>query len=175
MSKYIHKYNIRNEPSERNQRNQIRMSRKYDGADSSPTIKYDLSKKLNNIKDYSKLNYNYDIDFTKEPEYKELILEKDLNKIKIKLDIYINMVKNSVLYPSDYLKNFKNRYLNELLKIKDNINESLYTKNIINKPIFFRNESYGEIVSENPNKRKYVHTSDKRKSRVVVNNKVFDI
>lgn len=163
MSKYIHKYNIKNEPIRISERKERRMNRKYDGTDSSPTIQYDLSKKLNNIKDYSKLNYNYDIDFTKEPEYKELILEKDLNKIKIKLDIYINMVKNSVLYPSDYLKNFKNRYLNELLKIKDHINESLYKKNIINKPIFLRQESYEEIVRENPNTRKYVHTSDKRK------------
>jgi len=141
------------------------------------SIQDDLLKKLNDIKNYSKLNYKYDIDFTKEPEYEQLIMEKDINKIKIKLDNYIIMVKNSVLYPIDYLRNFKNRYLDELLKIRDNINDTLILepKNFINKPNLVRQESYEEIESETPNTRKYIHKLDKRKSRFVINDKIFDI
>ena len=101
-----------------------------------------------------------------------------MNEIKIKLDKYINIVEKSILYPSDYLKKFKNRYLNELLKIRDDINNTLILepKNIIpTKPIFSRKESYDEIESESPHTRKYIHKTDRRKSRVVVKDKVFDI
>lgn len=156
--KYIHKYDKRSK-------------RIYDGTDrfkikSTKSIYNDLLEQLNDLNKNSKLKYYYEIDFTKEKEYKELILEKDLDKIKNKLDNYIDMITNSILYPSEYLKNFKNRYLTELLKIRDNMNEILILKPFIEKPpSLIRQESYEEIESKDyPKARRYVHRLDKRKS-----------
>ena len=168
--------------SKRNKRSKRSIKNLYDGTDrfkikNIVNIHDDLIKDLNEINKNSKLKYYYKLDFTDEKEYKELINEKNLDKIKFKLDNYINFVKDSKLYPEKYLQNFKKKYLKGLLKIQENINNILIMEHDINNyPRLSKQESYEEVEGEYlPETRKYRHKSDKRRSRIIVKNKIFDI
>lgn len=124
----------------------------------SKKYKVNLEKQLNNINKSAILKYNYVVNFTDEPEYKELISENNLDKIKIKLDNYIDMVQKSVLYPSEYLKNFKLNYLTELKKIKENLEGS---------PKIKRKDSFEEIESNVIGMKKYKHYKNPKISKYI--------
>lgn len=137
-------------------RNRNRSRSKKRSNQASKKYKVNLEKQLNNINKSAILKYNYMVNFTDEPEYKELMSENNLDKIKIKLDNYIDMVQKSVLYPSEYLKNFKLKYLNELEKIKENLERS---------PKIKRKNSFEEIESNVPGMKKYKHYKNPKISK----------
>ena len=146
--------------------------------------------KLKNANRYAKLNYKYDIDFTDEKEFKDILKEKSISLLKVKLNRYINLVKNSVLYPKVETENFRNEYLKKLLELKKNIYSipslPAYPKKFLKKrsinvlsPIeentigLSRQSSFEDSPYEqsynlikykhkiNPNKKRVYYTSDK--------------
>ena len=113
-------------------------SKRNDGAGrfsikSKSNINETILKQLKDIDKYAKLKYNYDIDFTKEKEFRNLEKEHNLSFLKIKLNEYIQLVKNSLLYPKMQLNDFKQNYLKKLLKIQDEIDDILYLPTHIKK------------------------------------------
>ena len=87
-----------------------------------------ITKELENIYDDAKLNYNYNIDFTKEKEFKDIMNAKDYKYIKFKFDKYIELVKNSILYPKKEIKIFRQNYLKKLLKLKERLDDIVYLR-----------------------------------------------
>ena len=170
---------------------------KNDGADnpgrfsikSESNINKTILKQLEDINQYAKLKYNFDIDFTTEKEFKDLKKEQNLSFLKIKLNDYIKLVKNSILYPKKELDDFKQKYLKKLLKIKEEIDDILYLptykKKIIKRkvdiiptieegeciPFLSRQSSY----EDQPYKvfdtfQKHKHKTDPNKTRVILKN-----
>lgn len=133
-----------------------RNKRKTRSNHASKKYKINLEKQLNNINKAGILKYKYVVNFTDEPEYNELISENNLDKIKIKLDNYIDMVKKSVLYPSEYLKKFKLNYVAELEKIKEKLKGTSKMK---------RKDSFEEIESNVVGMKKYKHYKNPKISK----------
>ena len=84
-------------------------------------------------KNDSKLNYSYNIDFTKTKEFNDILKSNSLIASKILLNKYIEMVKNYTLYPKKETENFKENYLKKLLILKEELDKNIPSLRIINK------------------------------------------
>ncbi len=162
------------------EKNKLKTKKIYDGTITNITsknIQQELLKGLEKIKKLARLNYKHLIDFTLEKEYEDLINEKDLDKIKEKMNKYINMIKKVQLCPLVELNNFRNKYLEELVKIQHNLEDILILEKNPEKIVLFKQESYeSEPYIKSPSSRAvYRHKTDQKKSKVIINNMRFDI
>ena len=81
----------------------------------------------------SNLNYNYNIDFTKEKAFNDVLKSTSLIGSKIKLNKYIELVRNSILYPKKETEKFRENYLKKLLILKEELDKNIPSLRIINK------------------------------------------
>jgi len=99
----------------------------------------------------AKLKYMYNIDFTKEKEFQDILKSENLSDVKFKLNKYIDLVQKSILHPKKQTEDFRQNYLKKLLNLKEKLNNIMYlpqkypiqtTKNPLNilSPIY-ENES----------------------------------
>ncbi len=144
---------------------------------STKNIQETLIEDLQKIRKLARLTYQHTIDFTLEKEYNDLINERDLEKIKEKMKNYIKMIQKVQLCPVTELNNFRQKYLNEILKIKDNLEDVLILEKIPEIPNLLRQESYeSEPYIRSPSSRTvYRHKTDEKKSKVIIKNMRFDI
>ena len=187
--KSTRKKSTRRSTRKKSTRRSTRKKSRIDGYGNTTVVDKFITK-LKNANRYAKLNYKYDIDFTDEKEFKDILKEKSISLLKVKLNRYINLVKNSVLYPKVETENFRNEYLKKLLELKKNIYSipslPAYPKKFLKKrsinvlsPIEENNiglsrqssfedspyeQSYNLIKYKhkiNPNKKRVYYTSDK--------------
>ena len=81
----------------------------------------------------SNLNYSYNIDFTKEKEFNDVLKSTSLIGSKIKLNKYIELVRNYILYPKKETEKFRENYLRKLLILKEELDKNIPSLRIINK------------------------------------------
>lgn len=84
-----------------------------------------VKEELKNIENDAIMNYTYNIDFTKEKEFNDILKSNNVNVSKIKLDRYIELVKNYILYPIEEIENFRENYLKKLLDLKETLNKKV--------------------------------------------------
>jgi len=98
---------------------------------------------------YSKFNYNYEIDMKDSIEYNNLINEKNIENIGIRIDDLIQYIINLDLCPSrEDLFRTKQNYVTNLIRIKNKYNLNT-RKNI------FRNKErpekeYVQVINKTP-------------------------
>jgi len=84
-----------------------------------------IKEELRNMDIDAKLNYSYDIDFTKEKEFNDILKSNNLTIGKIQLNKYIDLVKNYILYPKKETENFRENYLKKLLNLKQTLDKNI--------------------------------------------------
>jgi len=86
---------------------------------SNPDELVDIFFELTKTK-YSYFKYMYEIDIKESKAYQKLIHEKNKNNIPLRIDDLINYITELSLCPStSQLNTLKNRYINELITIKN--------------------------------------------------------
>lgn len=129
---------------------------------------------MENIKKLGKITYQYTIDFRDEKEYLDLLNETNLDKIKEKMYMYMNMVNKVQLCPLKELLQFRNKYYEELIKIQNDLEDIVllkeYNVNLLRQESF-ENEPYITVG----NKSVYKHKNNTKRTKVVVDKFTFDI
>jgi len=157
-----------------------------------------VSSELKNITRDAKMKYIFDIDFTQEKEFQDILKSENISFIKVKLNKYIDVVKKSTLYPKKQTENFRQNYLKKLLNLKERLNDIIYlpqkysrkhkkplntTLSPINEneedeyslPVM-RQSSYEEDPYLENGKLMYKHKKDSHKKRYYwKNDRYFDI
>jgi hypothetical protein len=150
---------------------------KYDGVGrfklKYETIQNNLLNQLRKVENHSNIAFDFKIDFAKGAVYEELINQTDLSDIKNKLNQYIRYVQYSELCPKEELEKFRKRYLDDLKKIKEKLDEMESVEPEI--PLLFRQESYEETPVIRDNLREYRHKTDTRRKRIILDDRIFDI
>ena len=62
-------------------------------------INNEVSSELKKITRDAKLKYVFNIDFTEEKEFQDILKSDNFSNTKLKLNKYINLVEKSILYP----------------------------------------------------------------------------
>ena len=89
-------------------------------------INNEVSSELKKITRDAKLKYVFNIDFTEEKEFQDILKSDNFSNTKLKLNKYINLVEKSILYPEKQTEDFRKNYLKKLLKLKENLNNVVY-------------------------------------------------
>ena len=141
---------------------------------SKKNIQENVLENLENIKKLGKIRYQYTIDFRDEKEYLDLLNETDLDKIKEKMYIYINMINNVQLCPLKQLIEFRNKYSKELIKILGDLEDIVVLKQSTNT--ITRQESFeSEPSIKIGNKSVYKHKTDSNRKKIVIDKFSFDV
>lgn len=155
-------------------------------------INNEVSSELKKITRDAKLKYVFNIDFTEEKEFQDILKSDNFSNTKLKLNKYINLVEKSILYPEKQTEDFRKNYLKKLLKLKENLNNVVYLPqkyprkspkkplNILSPlsetpPIRKRQSSYEELPYYENGKQIYLHKTNPKKQKVYVSGKMFEI
>ena len=155
-------------------------------------INNDVATELKKITREAKLKYMFNIDFTEEKEFQDILKSDNFSNTKLKLNKYIDLVKKSILYPKKQTEDFRKNYLKKLLELKQNLNDVMYLPqkyprkspkkplNILSPlsetpPIMKRQSSYEEIPYYKNGKQIFLHKTNPNKQKVYVSGKMFEI
>ena len=155
-------------------------------------INNEVSSELEKITRDAKLKYVFNIDFTEEKEFQDILKSDNFSNTKLKLNKYIDLVEKSILYPEKQTEDFRKNYLKKLLKLKENLNNVVYLPqkyprkspkkplNILSPlsetpPIRKRQSSYEELPYYENGKEIFRHKTNPNKQKVYVSGKMFEI
>jgi hypothetical protein len=149
-------------------------------------INNEVSSELKKITRDAKLEYLFNIDFTEEKEFQDVLKSNNISNTKLKLNKYINLVEKSI--------DIRNNYLKKLLKLKANLNNVVYLPqkyprkspkkplNILSPlsetppPIIRkRQSSYEEVPYYENGKEIFRHKTNPNKQKIYVRGKMFEI